>query len=363
MKLLIALTLGLMLSAGCSLKFSSHPDSYRASAQYRDGEFVNPRIIANPEYWQIIKKYWRGDAIDNFPKVKIPVKPLSTEQINELPNDQLSVVRLGHSSTLIKIAGQLWLVDPVFSQRASPLAFAGPKRFHQPPLSISDLPKIDGLVISHNHYDHLDKHAIEQLRDLVDRFFVPLGLATTLQAWGVEKEKIVEFDWWQSERVGELEVTATPAQHFSGRGIFDRNKTLWAGWALNSTAGSVFYSGDSGYFSGFKEIGERLGPFDLAMLETGAYDTLWPFVHMQPEQSMRASQDVKARHFMPVHNGTFDLAFHPWYEPYQAVTELALQSKVNLITPIVGQPVMFRAGKLTEHNPRWWDAARSAPAN
>lgn len=283
-----------------------------------------------------------------------PVKPIPLKVIqkNELAQIEEAVVyRLGHSTLLMKIDGSYVLVDPVFSERASPFTFVGPKRFHQPPISIENLPQISAVILSHDHYDHLDKEAILALSDKVDHFVTPLKVGKTLIKWGINPDKITELDWWQEKEIGSLTLTAAPAQHFSGRGLFDRDKTLWAGWAIKGEQANVFYTGDTGYFSGFKEIGERLGPFDLSMVETGAYNKLWKDIHMHPSESLQAHLDLKANAMMPVHNGTFDLSLHDWYEPLESILTLANQNGVKLITPIFGEAVLINSPQQTS---AWW---------
>ncbi len=285
----------------------------------------------------LIGRYISESRTDASPVDALPVTPLNSTQLNNLPADKDVVIRLGHSSIFMQVSGQKWLIDPVFSERASPFSFAGPKRFHQPPITLHSLPDIDGVLISHDHYDHLDKNSIKYLADKVTHFVVPLGVEQYLQDWKVAPEKIHSLDWWQSVNIEGLSLTATPAQHFSGRGLFDRDKTLWASYVIESSDSKLFFSGDSGYFGGFKEIGERFGPFDLTLIETGAYDRDWPTIHMTPEQSLQAHIDLKGKQMMPIHNGTFDLAFHSWHEPLQRISELAQKSQVALLTPVMGQ--------------------------
>ena len=316
---------------------------YQSSSQYdAKGRFKNTET--QPDFslsksLGFIKRAIFEKKVNTQPSVDIPLEQLTQQQILTLPNEQTSIVRLGHSTLLLKVANQLWLIDPVFGERASPFSFIGPKRFHQPPISIEDLPAIDGVIISHNHYDHLDELSIKQLHQRVKHFVLPLGNGTQLMEWGVDKEKITELDWWQNYKVGELEIVATPSQHFSGRGLTDSNRTLWSSWVIKSPQSNLFYSGDTGYFSGFKEIGEKYGPFDLTMMETGAYDKDWPEVHMTPQQSVQAHLDVKGKKMIPVHNGTFDLAFHSWTDPFEQVDELAKRHLVDLLTPKMGQVV------------------------
>jgi len=200
----------------------------------------------------------------------------------------------------------------VFSERASPVQWAGPKRFHDSPLALADLPPIEGLILSHDHYDHLDQHTIETLRGQVQRYLVPLGVGARLRDIGVAPKRIEEFDWWQESHLNGIRVVATPASHFSGRIMLDHNKTLWASWVIESGPHRLFYSGDTGYFPGFRQIGAKYSPFDLALMENRGYDDGWPEVHMSPEDTVRAFTDVKGKLLYVVHNSTFDLSYHTW---------------------------------------------------
>lgn len=329
-----------------------------------DGGYINTDkdFTENTAILPLLKRYITEDRIDALPKNAIPLIEQTAHSLEQLPHDQDSVIRLGHSSIFIQISGQRWLIDPVFSDRASPFSFAGPKRFHQPPISLESLPHIDGVMISHDHYDHLDKQTIKYLANKVKHFVVPLGVDKHLVKWGVPATHIQSLDWWQSANFGKVTLTATPTQHFSGRGLFDKNETLWASYVIESETHKLFFSGDSGYFDGFKQIGERFGPFDLTMVETGAYDKDWPTIHMTPEQSLQAHIDLRGHQMMPIHNGTFDLAFHSWYEPLNRITELAKQMGVDLLTPIMGQIVSV--GKTPETS-AWWEhkPARISPAD
>ncbi|MEE7560304.1 hydrolase, partial [Xanthomonas sp. Kuri4-2] len=241
-----------------------------------------------------------------------------------------------------------WLTDPVFAERASPVPFAGPRRFHAPPIALEELPPLAGVILSHNHYDHLDRASLRRLADRVGVFVAPLGVGDLLVRWGVDAAKVRQLDWWQSLTVGGLTLTAAPAQHFSGRGWFDSGRALWASWAIQHRDLKLFFSGDSGYFDGFRAIGERLGPFDLTLMENGAYDRRWPHVHMQPEQSLQAHRDVRGRALLPIHNGTFDLALHPWYEPFERISALARAAGVPLLTPRMGARVDLDAPSADE---------------
>jgi len=243
----------------------------------------------------------------------------------------------------------------MFSERASPLRFAGPRRYSALPLRLEDLPEIDGVVISHDHYDHLDARTIASLSNHVGRYLVPLGVKARLVAMGVAANRITELDWWQSASVDGVVITATPAQHFSGRSPWDTNRTLWASWVFEAAGQRIFYSGDSGYFGGFRQIGERFGEFDAVCMENGAYDPAWPTVHMRPEESLQAYLDVRGKVLIPIHNTTFDLAFHRWREPLDAIVRLAAKQGIELATPMLGEPVTIGHARVNQH---WWEDIR-----
>jgi L-ascorbate metabolism protein UlaG (beta-lactamase superfamily) len=291
------------------------------------------------------------------PAGALPVEPLTRAQLDAAPDR--SLYRLGHSTLLLKLRGQYWLTDPVFAERASPFRNLGPKRFHAPPIALEALPPLRGVILSHDHYDHLDHETVLALAATTDMFLTPLGVGDRLIEWGISATKVRQFDWWQGAKVDGMTFTATPAQHFSGRSLFDGNSTLWASWVIVDDDLRVFFSGDTGYFDGFREIGERFGPFDVTMLETGAYNEQWPYVHMQPEETVQAHVDLRGRWLMPVHNGTFDLSMHRWQEPFERVTELAAARGIALATPRMGERLDLAAPHRGES---WWrTVAEAAP--
>ncbi|WP_175711795.1 MBL fold metallo-hydrolase [Burkholderia ambifaria] len=297
---------------------------------------------------------------NTVPTGALPIDSLTREQLDAAPDR--SLYRLGHSTLLLKLRGEFWLTDPVFAERASPFRRVGPKRFHAPPIALDDLPPLRGVILSHDHYDHLDRDTVLALAATTGVFVTTLGVGDRLIEWGIDAKKVRQLDWWQSVDVAGLTLTATPAQHFSGRSLFDGNSTLWASWVIVADDLRVFFSGDTGYFDGFRTIGERLGPFDVTLIETGAYDPQWPYVHMQPEETVQAHIDLRGRTLIPIHNGTFDLAMHRWQEPFERVTALAMVRGVELSTPRMGERL-----DLTEphRGERWWrtvDDAEKAPA-
>lgn len=318
----------------------------------KDGKFRNPVTMHKMGLLTGLKLAWKAffdKPANTVPAQAIPVTALTRAGLLAAPDN--SLFRLGHSTLLLKLGGEFWLTDPVFSERASPLQWAGPKRFHQPPISIAELPEIKGVILSHNHYDHLDHAAIMALAGKTAHFLAPLGVGDLLIEWGVPAAKVRQLGWWETTTVDGLRLVATPSQHFSGRGPFDQNRTLWASWVIDSPGLRLFFSGDSGYFDGFKKIGERYGPFDVTFMETGAYDHQWPDVHMQPEETMQAHLDLKGKWLLPVHNGTFDLAMHVWHEPFDRIVALAEKNGVAIVTPEMGQTV-----NLVQPEPgkKWW---------
>lgn len=320
---------------------------------HRDSEgYVNSNPEIGPDMSTLgntLKRYIFDKRIDPVPE-KMALARVDHRDLQNEKEDAF-VHRLGHSSVLLKLDGGLWLTDPVFSKRASPVQWFGPKRFHPVPLEVDALPDIEGVIISHDHYDHLDKATIKRIHTKVKHFIVPLGVDKHLIEWGVPGQKIHALDWWQTIDIKNVSLTATPAQHFSGRGLFDRNHTLWASWVIKTDKHSVFFSGDGGYFDGFKLIGERFGPFDLTLMETGAYDRNWADIHMLPEQSVQAHIDLQGKVLMPIHNSTFDLALHPWYEPLERLAASAEKNGVEIATPIIGEKVFLDSPR---NNIAWW---------
>ena len=335
-------------------------DDLARSPQYvvQDRRFQNlpnPDAKANESAWNIWSRFIFATKEGTVPVDPIPVRMLDKAALDALDNDTNHIIRLGHSSHLLKLRGKWWLIDPVFGPRASPVSWAGPRRFHPPPLALQDVPPIEGLILSHDHYDHLDVPTIEALKSRVKRYYVPLGVGQHLRDWGIPADSIEEFDWWQERKLDGLTLTAAPAQHFSGRTLWDRNRTLWASWSLRSGQDHIFYSGDSGYFSGFKAVRERLPKIDIALMENGAYDSYWPAVHMTPEETVRAFQDLGASVLYLVHNSTFDLAFHGWRDPLERGAALAKERGVQLATPEIGE--VLTVGKARE-NRNWWEGLR-----
>ncbi len=313
---------------------------------------------------EMSRQYFFGGSAHRNPEAPLPVLMRSAADFRAPPADPLTVTWLGHSTLLVEMDGHRLLVDPVWSERASPFTWAGPARFYPPPLPLSELPPIDAIIISHDHYDHLDASTVAALAQQTRApFLVPLGVGAHLEHWGIAPERIVELDWWQEHRVGELALVATPARHFSGRSILmaDKDATLWAGWAFIGPKHRVYYSGDTAMFPGFTDIGERLGPFDATLIECGAYSSLWADVHLGPEQAVTAHRMAQGGWLIPVHWGLFDLALHGWTEPIERVLVAARAQRVVVATPAPGQTLEVRGA--TPPESRWWPQVPWVPAS
>ena len=248
-----------------------------------------------------------------------------------------SITWLGHSSLILETDGLRILMDPAWGKYASPVPGFGPKRFFPSPVNFQNLPQIDYVLLSHDHYDHLDKMTVKELGKTGVQFICPLGVGIRLVKWGIDISKIAELDWWEEYKLNDsVQLIATPTRHFSGRGIRDRNTTLWCSFAIIGKSKRVFFGADSGYFDGFKKIGEKLGPFDLTMLEIGASSPYWPDIHMGPQKAMQAHIDLQGKVLLPIHWGTFNLAMHPWKEPVEKIISLSTEKKQKLLLPTPG---------------------------
>jgi L-ascorbate metabolism protein UlaG (beta-lactamase superfamily) len=317
------------------------------SPQWGDGRFRNrlPRVFrrrpgGRPE-----------DSAYQSPDAPVPVVRRTAADYRTPPASGLRVTWLGHSTTLVEIDGHRVLTDPMWSARASPLPFVGPSRFFAPPLPLAELPPIEAVVISHDHYDHLDMATVTALAARGVRLFVPLGVGAHLAAWGVPDSLVTELDWWEAGRVGTLTITATPARHFSMRKVIDGDRTLWAGWAIASARHRVFYSGDTSLHDELLQIGQRLGPFDLTLIEVGEYNAGWADVHLGPEQAVLAHRLVRGDVMLPVHWAGFDLAYHGWTEPIERALAAADSQGVRIAAPRPGE--MLEPARLAPPT-RWW---------
>ena len=320
------------------------------SSQYKTSGFENiepTTLMAEGASYPKMMKEFFSKGVDREPTTALPF--IKTD-LTKLENN--SLVWFGHSSYLLRVAEKSILVDPVFSERASPVQFAGMRAYrgtnnYRP----EDMPALDVIILTHDHYDHLDYNVIKSLHQRTKVFYTSLGVGQHLERWGVPLEKIVEMDWWESHAVSDaIKLIATPARHFSGRGLI-RNKTLWSSFVLKTNDVSIFIGGDSGYDESFKKIGELYGPFDLVILESGQYDQKWPQIHMAPEEAVYACVDLKGKVMLPVHWGKFALALHPWTEPIVRVLKEAKQRNVTVATPIIGETMSLLKEPPTK---KWW---------
>ncbi|KXX69360.1 hypothetical protein AVL50_19745 [Flammeovirga sp. SJP92] len=327
---------------------------FNASKNFKEGQFWNLEFTQTTPSLSDLPKLFKElsrEASGLTPSKGLPVQSVKLNEASK----QTRVIWFGHSAFLLEIAGKRLLIDPMLSDVPSPHPWLGSERFTKElPIAIEDLPKIDAVLISHDHYDHLDYETILKIKDKVGKYFTPLGVGTHLQAWGVPKEDITELDWWHEVQFDNLTFAATPARHFSGRGLTDAQKTLWASWVIKSDSENIFFSGDSGYGQHFKEIGNKYGPFDLALMECGQYnDHLTEFaIHMLPEETAQASVDVKAKVMMPVHWASFSLNRHNWKEPVERLVAKAGEMDLQVVTPIIGQVIEFN--NLDSNITSWW---------
>ncbi|WP_036375092.1 MBL fold metallo-hydrolase [Micromonospora sp. ATCC 39149] len=325
------------------------------SPQFRDGIFHNrasTRTMAGAPDRSLVRELIFGKQ-KRRPSVAVPLLRPADSPATAATERELGVVWYGHASALIEIEGHRVLVDPVWSDRCSPSALVGPHRLHEPPVGLHELPAVDAIVISHDHYDHLDMATVRALTAGQSApFLVPLGVGAHLDRWGVPEQRIIELDWSESHRVGGLTITATAAQHFSGRGL-RRDGTLWSSWVVAGVHRKVFYTGDSGYFDGYAEIGAEHGPFDVTLMQIGAYDRAWPSIHMFPEEAVTAHLDVRGGLLLPVHWATFNLALHDWSEPVDRLWAEAKARDVRLAVPRPGERVVVDAPPPVDG---WWQS-------
>ena len=336
------------------VKNSKHtqPIKIIGSPEYKEGKFKDMGNTLDMSFTEYVSTTWEFLFTRNHrtPDTELPIKQVDLSHFSEKNSNQLNVTWLGHSSLMINIDGYKILTDPVFEKRVS---LIGPTRFNgDVPVEVMHVPRLDAVIISHDHYDHLNKYSVRYLIEKTNKFIVPLKVGDLIADWGVPRDNIVELDWWQEYMLNqELMVAATPAQHFSGRGIFDRNKTLWASWVIQTPYHNIFFSGDSGYFGGLEQIRDKYGPFDMTFIECGAYGEGWPKVHMFPEQTVQAHVDLKGNVLHPIHWATFNLSLHPWYEPMMRLTKEAYNRNLIIATPVVGETTIY-GGNIP--SARWW---------
>lgn len=330
------------------------------SPNFADGVFQNPvgaRTRPSGSMKEFARTYFHKEQrVRRGPAGPIPVYPTTLAELAKPPVSGLRLTWMGHSSVLAEIDGSRVLFDPVWGDRCSPFPFAGPKRLHPVPVPLASLGAVDVVVISHDHYDHLDLPTIKALAGTDTVFAVPLGVGAHLERWGVPADRLRELDWNETAEVAGLSLTATPARHFCGRGLRNQQHTLWASWVVAGEEHRIYHSGDTGYFPGFAEIGAAHGPFDATMIQIGAYSEYWPDIHMTPEEGMRAHLDLQggtpSGTMLPIHWGTFNLALHPWDEPGEGTLSAAGAAGAAVALPIPGQP--FEPGAADAPAEPWW---------
>ena len=348
--ILVVLTLWALNTA----PFGRHPEGERLARikelpNYKDGELHNqsptPTLPEGVSYLDVIWGMIKGN------KKSRPVGSIPTMKPDFTPVKNVKIIWFGHSSYLIQADGMNILVDPVFSLRTSPFAFLGAKSFKGTEFIMAeDLPPLDVVVITHDHYDHLDYASILKLKDKTKMFVTSLGVGAHLEFWGVAAEKITELAWGEATSYRSLNFTAAPARHFSGRGL-KRNQTVWSAFVLQTSRNKLYLGGDSGYDTHFKDAGDKYGPFDIAILECGQYNDYWPLIHMSPEQTIQAAKELKAKVYLPVHWGKFLLAWHDWDDPIVRAVKKARAENLKITTPIMGESII-----LDEYYPEkeWW---------
>ncbi|AET69184.1 putative Zn-dependent hydrolase of beta-lactamase fold protein [Desulfosporosinus orientis DSM 765] len=359
---LIVLCLGLILFINRYPSFGGSPskkakENYQGLHNYLAGKFVNlvptKMDMGATNLFSMLKEYlFEGKDLN-------PAGPIPVTQINwnKIKSGEDSITWLGHSAFLISIDNKKLLTDPMLGPIASPVSFAGSKRYNYSEDMqdiINEMPPIDAVFITHDHYDHLDYPSILKLKNKTAHFFVPLGVSAHLIRWGVAKDKITELNWWNEAEFQGLTVALAPTKHFSGRGIFNRDSTLWGGWVILGRRTRFYTSGDGGYDEHFKEIGKKYGPFDITLLEGGQYDRRWSWVHMTPEQAVQAHRDLNGKTMMLMHWGGFTLAFHSWNDPIERAILEAQKAGVNLIAPKIGETLFLNSD---QYNPpsSWWE--------
>ncbi|MGW4380214.1 MBL fold metallo-hydrolase [Kitasatospora sp. NPDC004531] len=335
----------------------------RSSPHFVDGSFRNPVPTRPLAYGHtplaLMRTRLGTDGGRRSPAAAVPVHRLLPVELADRPASGLRLTWLGHATVLAEIDGVRVLFDPVWSERVSPFGWIGPKRLHPVPLPLAELGPVDVVVISHDHYDHLDMDTVRTLAAGDAVFAVPLGIGAHLEHWGVEPFRIVDLDWWQSVELDGLRLTATPARHYCSRGPRPSGKFLWSSWVVEGKHHRLFHSGDTGWFPGFADIGRRFGPFDVTMMQVGAYSEHWPEVHLTPEEAVQAHRDLRGEVMLPMHWGTFDLAPHPWEEPAERTVAAAQAAGVTLAVPRPGKP--FEPADPPPVK-LWWRAVAAAPS-
>lgn len=326
---------------------------YEQSENWKDGKFEN---LEKTEMDMSLGKipgmiYKQATKKDQKPKANLPIIPFD-EKAFLAPSDKAKFIWYGHSVVLMRLSGKTILIDPMLGSDTTPIAPSTNKRFSENTLLlIDDFPEIDLIILTHDHYDHLDYDSIQKLKHKTKKYFVALGLKRHLVRWGVDADLITEFDWWNDQMFGDIKITFTPTRHFSGRGLTDRAKCLWGGWVFKTEKENIWFSGDGGYGEHFKSIGERLGPFDFAFMECGQYNDDWRPIHMFPDESVQAGLDGQAKKVMPVHWAGFSLSYqHTWTEPADEFVKFSKEKGLEYLLPKIGE--LFTYSDTIQEE--WW---------
>ncbi|MGK0388730.1 MAG: L-ascorbate metabolism protein UlaG (beta-lactamase superfamily) [Maribacter sp.] len=328
---------------------------YQQSPNWIKGSFKNSaRTELTPNIWKIPSMIYKqlSNKKIMYPQQPIPIEAFDIDSFMA-PSEETKFIWYGHAVVLIRMNGKTLLIDPMLGPDTTPMVPTSSKRFSENTLSlIDDFPPIDLVLFTHDHYDHLDFASIQKLKEKVKHFYVALGVKRHLECWGVAADIITELDWWDTLTFHDIDITFTPTQHFSGRGLTDRLKSLWGGWAFKTQNENIWFSGDGGYGTHFKEIGKRLGPFDFAFMECGQYNDDWRPIHMFPDESVQAAIDVGVDKIMPFHCAGFALSYqHSWFEPLENFVRAATEQDVPFSTPAIGQ-IFTKSSVLHD---RWWE--------
>ena len=358
--ILVALSISVTAFINLSPQFGTNPSKdqkqlYANYSNYENGEFQNVEEFILMTEDMPMSEFFRNDS-NRVPNKDLIHEKIDLESFINTEEHKIKVSWLGHSAFILNIGGYILLLDPMLGQYAAPFPLPSLKRYSSDiAFSIDDIDSIDAVILSHDHYDHLDYSTIRQIKNKVKTFFVPYGLGNHLKGWGVNQESIIELYWGESSNFNGIEFVCLPARHFSGRGPLNRNSTLWCSWAIKSEYGKIYFSGDSGYGNHFKTIGEMHGPFDLSFIDCGQYNVAWKYSHMIPEEAVKASKDLVSNYFMPIHWGAFTLSTHPWEEPVIRAINHAKKTNQKIIAPKLGQIILLHDdmdNKIID----WWNS-------
>ncbi|SOE19680.1 L-ascorbate metabolism protein UlaG, beta-lactamase superfamily [Spirosomataceae bacterium TFI 002] len=329
---------------------------YAKSGIYKEGKFLNqiPTDMSMDfaSLVSITKDFIKG-VPNSAPDFEVPIHKVDSLDLTK--KDTITkLIWFGHSAFLLQMDDKNILIDPMLGNVPSPHPWLGKGRYQKElPIEIEQLPVIDAIIISHDHYDHLDYGSIQKLKAKTKTFLVPLGVGAHFEAWGVPKENIHELNWWDEIKLDNIKLAFTPSRHFSGRGMGDRFSTLWGSWVITGSKDNIYFSGDGGYGPHFKEVGEKYGPFNFAMMECGQYNEKWADIHMMPEETVQAAIDVKSELFMPIHWGSFTLALHSWTDPVERVIAKANELQMPIYIPRIGEEIII-GKEMPRSKVKWW---------